>query len=143
MTDTAPAWLGEFIDTYQQLDKHNLHRLEPLYADDVWFRDPFRSIHGRADLLSYFDQLYQNLEFCQFDIQHSFVAGDEVALYWQMHFAHPRLKRGKTVEVTGHSRLKAEKDRVTLHHDYLDAGAMLYEQIPLLGSTIRLLKRRL
>jgi hypothetical protein len=32
---------------------------------------------------------------------------------------------------------------VCLHRDYFDLGAMLYEQLPLLGAVVRTLKGRL
>jgi hypothetical protein len=44
--------------------------------------------------------------------------------------------------VQGSSHLKGVGDKVVYHRDYLDLGAMLYEQLPLLGRVIRSLKNR-
>jgi len=143
MTHASPDWLTQFVSVYQQLNRDTLDQLAAIYHPQVRFVDPFHQIDGLQSLHDYFENLYQNLSFCQFQIEHSFVDQDEVALYWQMRYAHRKLNHGNTVTVDGHSRLKAEQGLVIYHRDYLDAGAMLYEQIPLLGSAIRLLKRRI
>ena len=36
-----------------------------------------------------------------------------------------------------------QRDRVHFHQDYFDAGALLYEHLPLMGGAIRWLKGRL
>lgn len=142
MHTTSAAWLTNFISVYQQLDKHCLHQLDAIYHPEIHFQDPLHNIHGLASLKHYFSQLYQNLDSCQFLIQHSFSQQSEVALYWEMQFIHPKLNRGATIHVSGHSHLRAEQQQVIYHRDYLDAGAMLYEQIPLLRNAIGLIKRR-
>ncbi|BBI47777.1 hypothetical protein HORIV_01980 [Vreelandella olivaria] len=71
-------------------------------------------------------------------------AGPASVRYLDMTFIHPRLAGGKPVEVEGCSALTfADDGRVQRHRDYFDAGAMLYEQLPLMGSAIRWLKKRL
>ena len=67
---------------------------------------------------------------------------NEAAIYWNMSYQHPRLNGGKIVNVQGSSHLKGCDDKVIFHRDYIDLGAMLYEQVPLLGRIIRFLKRR-
>lgn len=46
--------------------------------------------------------------------------------------------------VEGATRLEFdETGKVCLHRDYFDLGAMLYEQLPLLGAVVRTIKGRL
>lgn len=59
-----------------------------------------------------------------------------------MHFRHPRLRGGAPISVDGCSHL-LWWDKVYQHRDYFDAGAMLYEHLPLMGGVIAWLKRRL
>ena len=59
-----------------------------------------------------------------------------------MHFRHPRLRGGAPISVDGCSHL-LWRDKVYQHRDYFDAGAMLYEHLPLMGGVIAWLKRRL
>ena len=61
-----------------------------------------------------------------------------------MTFSHPRLAAGQPVRVEGAPRLEFDDaDKVCLHRDYFDLGAMLYEQLPLLGALVRTIKGRL
>ncbi len=61
-----------------------------------------------------------------------------------MTFSHPRLRGSAPVTVEGATRLEFdETGKVCLHRDYFDLGAMLYEQLPLLGSVVRTIKGRL
>ena len=68
-----------------------------------------------------------------------FYGGHAVAI---LGYRHPRLARGAPIRVEGCSYLQW-RDKVHLHRDYFDAGALLYEHLPLLGGTIGWLKRRL
>ena len=55
---------------------------------------------------------------------------------------HPKLNSGKIFSVPGVSIIRYE-DKIYSHRDYFDLGAMLYEQLPLLGGLIRMIKRKL
>ena len=49
-----------------------------------------------------------------------------------------------SVRVEGATRLQFDAwGKVCLHRDYFDLGAMLYEQLPLLGPVVRVIKGRL
>ena len=63
-------------------------------------------------------------------------------LRWTMHYRHPRLRRGQLIEVEGCSHLLWH-EKVYQHRDYFDAGALLYEHLPLMGTAIGWLKGRL
>jgi ketosteroid isomerase-like protein len=138
------AELGNFVALYQQLDKGQMHRLAQVYADDVLFLDPAHRIQGLAALEAYFTQLYAGLESCTFEIERSQQQGASAWLGWTMTLRHPRLARGGPVSVRGATLLEFnDAGKVCLHHDYFDMGAMLYEQLPLIGSLIRIIKGRL
>ena len=137
-------WLSEFINTYQKLDKTNLSLLNNIYHQDVMFQDPIHQVEGLGNLNQYFQHLYSNLITCEFVID-EVVAGEEsssAAIYWTMSYQHQKLNGGKTVYVQGNSLLKMADDKVIYHRDYLDLGSMLYEQIPVLGKFIKLIKRK-
>jgi hypothetical protein len=140
-TPHAP-WLVKFIDIYQRLSTDNLHLLAELYHQDITFIDPMHKLNGFAQLAHYFDGLYQQLSYCEFTIEQVIAEENEAAIYWNMSYQHPRLNGGKIVNVQGSSHLKGCDDKVIFHRDYIDLGAMLYEQVPLLGRIIRFLKRR-
>ena len=136
--------LARFVALYQQLDRQQLHRLSEVYADEVIFIDPAHRIEGLAALSDYFAALYQRLAYCRFVITSQQQQGRQAWLGWTMTFSHPRLRGGKPVTVEGATRLEFdETGKVCLHRDYFDLGAMLYEQLPLLGPLVRTIKGRL
>lgn len=137
-----PIWLDSFIDVYSQLSTDNLQLLDYLYHQDVIFIDPMQSLQGLAQLKKYFDNLYSNLLSCNFTIVQVIHEGNQAAIYWQMTFCHPYLNRGNKVTVSGSSHIQGNEDKVTYHKDFVDLGAMLYEQIPFLGQLIRFIKRK-
>ncbi|PYB80927.1 transcriptional regulator [Pseudomonas sp. LB-090624] len=137
------SYLQQFAERFARLDGDNLDALEDLYSEDVVFRDPLHQIHGLEALQAYFAQLYANAR----DIRYTFDAADEVLpgqgyLRWTLQFRHPRLAKGGPVTVQGCSYLQW-RDRVHVHQDFFDAGALLYEHVPLMGGAIRWLKGRL
>ncbi|HEN8798373.1 nuclear transport factor 2 family protein [Pseudomonas sp. CM25] len=137
------AFLPQFAERFARLDGKSLDGLQALYSEDVCFRDPLHQIEGLQALRAYFAQLYANAQ----DIHYTFLDADEVApgrgyLRWVLQFRHPRLAGGRTVSLQGCSYLQW-RERVFLHQDYFDAGALLYEHIPVMGSAIRWLKGRL
>lgn len=135
---------ARFIGLYQQLDKQQLHRLPEVYAEQVVFTDPAHCIEGLAALGDYFAALYQRLAYCRFVITSQQQQGLQAWLGWTMTFSHPRLRGGEPVTVEGATRLEFdEAGKVCQHRDYFDLGAMLYEQLPLLGPVVRAIKMRL
>ncbi|MGE7990101.1 nuclear transport factor 2 family protein [Pseudomonas sp. NPDC089554] len=137
------AFLTRFANGFATLDASSLDRLGELYSPDVHFRDPLHQLDGLPALRGYFEQLYANAHDIRYDIH----ATDEIApgegyLRWTLHFRHPRLNGGRPISLDGCSHLHWET-QVYRHRDYFDAGALLYEHIPVLGGVIGWLKGRL
>jgi hypothetical protein len=141
-------FLHRFAEGFSALNKDNLQHLGELYSVDIHFTDPLHDVHGLADLQHYFAQLYANVEQLQFEfhgfdnVRHQNDDG-EGYLRWVMTYRHPRLHKGQPIAVPGCSHLQWHNDRVRRHHDYFDAGAMLYEHLPLMGPAVAWLKRRM
>lgn len=136
-------YLESFAERFALLDAGNLDTLGALYNPDITFRDPLHQIHGLPALRDYFAQLYGNAR----DIRYDFHDADETRpgqgyLRWTLHFRHPRLNGGQPISLDGCSHLQW-RERVHFHQDYYDAGALLYEHVPVLGSLIGWLKGRL
>lgn len=137
------TYLDHFASRFATLDAGCLERLEELYSPDIEFRDPLHQVQGLPALHAYFVQLYANAK----DIRYDFHGADEMApghgyLRWTLHFRHPRLAAGRPISVAGCSHLRW-RGQVYFHQDYYDAGALLYEHVPLLGGVIGWLKGRL
>lgn len=136
--------LANFCAFFNKLDKTYTKNLHEVYTEEVVFNDPLHHIEGRDALTRYFAAMYENVERCQFTYHTQQQQGYQAFVTWTMTFEHARLARGKPIRVEGCSALTlADDGRVTRHHDYFDAGAMLYEHLPLMGQAIRWLKHRL
>ena len=136
-------YLKRFAERFCEIDAQHLDVLRELYSDDIQFRDPLHQIDDLAALRDYFAQLYAHVHEVRFDFHGYDQVSDGLGyLRWTLHYRHPHLNGGKPVQVRGCSHLMW-RDKVYLHHDYFDAGALLYEHLPVMGSVIGWLKRRL
>ncbi|WP_341962056.1 nuclear transport factor 2 family protein [Pseudomonas sp. RC10] len=137
-------FLRDYARRFAELDKDNLHLLDELYSADIDFADPLHEVHGLPELHRYFAELYANVR----DVSFEFHAFDQVRegkgyLRWTMTYRHPRLNQGEPIAVQGCSHLLWAENKVFQHRDYFDAGALLYEHLPVMGRMIGWLKRRL
>ena len=137
-----PWWLTNFLTIYQDLTINNLDLLQYIYDEDIVFEDPIHQVSGLNELITYFENLYLNLTYCDFDIHQVITATEQAAVFWVMEFQHPKLNKGHMITVAGSSHLKARDNKIYFHRDYFDAGAMFYEHIPLIGFAIKKIKQR-
>lgn len=137
-----PDPIGRFKEVFNQLDASNLNLLGEIYQPDVVFRDPVHELEGLEALRDYYAGLYEGVVSCRFEFEDELITDGRAVLVWVMHFEHARFCRGQTLSLAGASHLRFG-EKVFLHHDYFDMGAFIYERVPLLGSVIRAIKRRL
>jgi len=64
-----------------------------------------------------------------------------VLMEYLRRFRHPRLKGEQLIRGATHLHF-APDGRVRLHRDYWDAAEELYEKLPVVGTLVRLLRRR-
>lgn len=138
----SPQWLSNFVTIYQQLATDNLHLLADIYHPQVIFIDPIHQVEGLDNLSHYFENLYQNLSTCSFEIEQVISDDLQASVYWKMVYQHAKLNKGQPVTVFGNSHIQGKDDKVVFHRDYLDVGAMLYEQLPIFGKLTKWLKSR-
>lgn len=114
------------------------------YADDVWFNDTLKTIRGRDTLRNYLRHSAEAVEACQVQILDTLSNNDgDYFLRWTMSIRFKRFKRGVDTQTIGVSHLRFNQDGlVSLHQDYWDSSAGLFEHVPLLGAGIRAIKRR-
>ena len=133
----------EVVETFENLALSNIQSLRQIYTDDVCFEDPAHAIQGLDTLISYFESLYKNLEGCQFKFHKKMASSEDIFLSWTMLVKHKKIRHGEVIRVEGASYLKIRSGKVFYHRDYFDLGAMVYENVPLLGVLIRSIKTRL
>lgn len=133
--------IGRFKDFFQVLHEADLSQLREFYSDGIVFKDPVHEIRGLVELEDYFTSMCADLSDCRFEYLDELVNGSSAYVKWIMHFKHPKLGN-RLISVRGVSHLQFS-DKIDFHEDFYDMGAMLYEQLPLLGNVTRWLKLRL
>jgi ketosteroid isomerase-like protein len=133
-----------FKKLYNVFSKDNLDKLPELYAEDIVFIDPFHRVEGIVAFEQYFANMYQNVRSITFEF-HNATFGDQVYHQdWVMTFCHPKINAGKPVEVPGCTRVRInDAGKIIEHQDYFDGAQMLYKQLPVLGSAINYINRRM
>jgi SnoaL-like domain len=116
-----------------------------VYAADVYFRDPFKEIHGEPEFEAYL--LRGSSAVAAFSMEWLDVAESHGDYYFRWIMSVKLKRDGKDAPpglTTGISHVRFGPDgKVIFHQDYFDAAAFLYEKIPVLGGEIRFIKRRL
>ena len=140
MTTNTPL-IERFKTYFRVLHEAELSQLRDIYSDQVLFKDPVHEIRGLVELEDYFTALCSDLSDCRFEYLDEIVGDHSAYVKWIMHFRHPRL-RNRLISVRGVSHLRGS-DKIDYHEDFYDMGAMLYEQLPLLGNVTRWLRLRL
>lgn len=132
---------ARFQEVFQQLRHDTLDLLDEVYAADIVFEDPLHRVEGLVALRDYFARMYEGVESIRFEFDAVLEAHGEAMLTWTMHMRHRRLQPGQELALPGASHIRFGT-QVHYHRDYFDAGALLYERLPLLGGVVRAIRRR-
>ncbi|MDO3382503.1 nuclear transport factor 2 family protein [Gilvimarinus algae] len=140
--------LEQLMTHYAEFSTANLPAIMSLYQKSIVFTDPVSHLQGKPALERYFTAMAEGLDFCRFEfdqhVQSSLSGADsQAALFWTMHYAHPSVQGGKPASLSGSSHIRYTSEGIYYHRDYYDLGEMLYERLPVIGSAIRLIKRRM
>lgn len=143
-SSTYAAALQKLVDYWQRLRPEDVERIGELYAEDAWFQDPFNRVQGHPAISHIFRDMFVRLHEPRFVITETLLDGDRALLVWDFHFRIKSLdpKRERLIHGTSLIRFAAD-GRVQSHRDYWDAAGELYEQLPLVGTLMRALKRRM
>jgi len=131
------------VRTFENLNPRHLQSLREIYARDICFEDPVRGIQGLDALIHYFETLFDDVEHLRIRFHRSVISEDGLFFSWTMTLEHKAFNRGKTIRVEGASYLKFRDGRIYYHRDYFDVGALVYENLPVLGGIVRLIRTRM
>ena len=135
--------IDRFERFYQGLATGTLDQLADVYDEQVVFIDPVAEHVGLAALNGYFRRLMRKCRSCSFDVTIHRQSSTLAFVSWLMRFEHAQLRLGQPIRVHGMSQITITDDRVGQQHDYYDMGAMVYENVPLLGFVVTGLRRRM
>ena len=136
---TARAY-ADFFESVSQATP--IESYAKLFDSQVFFEDPFQKVSGVDKVYDIFQHMFKTLYAPHF-IVNEIVCNEQCAyLHWT--FSYQRSAQHQTERFTGISRVQfLETGKVLSHVDYWDAGENIYEKVPLLGSVLRLIKKKI
>ena len=134
---TPLARLTQFFET---LSPESLRTIDQIYAADAHFSDPFNRVQGLTAIELIFADMFKRTRSPRFVVTAAVQQGEQAFLTWDFHFGLGQ----RDVQIQGCSQLMFDaQGRVSQHRDYWDAAGELYEKLPVLGTLMRVLRRRL
>ena len=142
MTDIVSKQLESLRFEYEHIQIDRIGHLVQHYSINALFKDPFQEVRGRDAISRIFMNLFAQLDSPSFTVTSLIHRDLEASLLWEFRF---RFKRWNTApqSITGVSWLTLDEyGLITSHIDYWDPAEGIYEQLPLIGSLMRFLKKR-
>ena len=131
------------IRVFESLSAQSVTELATIYAPDAHFSDPFNAVQGVDAITQVFRHMFATLENPRFVVTGSVVQADQCFLLWDFRFRFRTFRKNVDQSIAGTSHLRFDaQGRISHHHDYWDAAHGLYQQMPVLGSLMRWLRRR-
>ncbi|MFT7773740.1 nuclear transport factor 2 family protein [Roseateles sp.] len=132
----------QLVDAYVGLSRETLPALLALYEEKASFKDPFNEVGSRPAIERIFSQMFDELREPRFVVMNAASEGNDAFLTWELRFL--RQANGASMAIRGATHLQfSPAGLVTMHRDYWDAAEELYAKLPLLGTLMRALRRRL
>ncbi|MCA9400021.1 MAG: nuclear transport factor 2 family protein [Candidatus Omnitrophica bacterium] len=132
---------------FVELNKDTMHLVDAFYDESIVFQDPLISLNGRQAMRQYYERMYKNVEYIHFDITDEiFLEGEgKATLVWRMTLIAKHFNGNKPLKLDGVSVIHfgGKDGKAVYHRDYFDMGAFVYESVPLLGSIIRFIKKKM
>ncbi len=142
LADNSRQVLRRLQDFYRTFSIDSLAGIDELYTRDVEFVDPVHRLHGSLALKGYFRHLATNLQAYEIAYLDCLEGPDSAYLSWELSYVHPRLNKGRVVKVRGMTHVRYT-NRIFYHEDSYDLSALIHDQVPLLGTLTRGLRKRL
>lgn len=119
--------------------------LDKTYASDVYFNDTLKTIRGIDSLAHYLKDSAAAVENCRVEvIEVTRSENNEHYVRWKMLIRFKRFKKGQDTWTVGMSHLRFNTDGLVVYHqDYWNATDGIFRHIPILGSMINAVIKRL
>lgn len=137
------AHVAQIVRFFETLTPQNVAQLGQFYAPQARFTDPFNDVVGVAAITHIFEHMFVSLLQPRFVVTQQVLQGSQCFLTWEFRFYFKGYKAGQEQVILGASHLVlSSAGLITTHRDYWDAAQELYEKLPVLGSLMQWLKRR-
>lgn len=132
--------LGRAVNWFESLSVQTLADISQIYAPRARFKDPFNDVMGIEAIKSIYEHMFANLDDPRFLIDQTIVEHSRAFVSWTFTFTW----RSRPFEISGGTRFLFNAEGcIEEHIDYWDVASELYAKLPVLGSVLRLLARRL
>ena len=136
--------ISALVHFFENLAPDNLQDIGMYYTQDTYFRDPFNEFRTCAELEAVFADMFHRLNNPKFTVTEIIAQDNQCVLIWDFDFAIKSYKPNQPKRIHGSSHIRFAADgRANYHRDYWDAAGELYEQLPVVGSMMRWLKKRM
>ena len=136
--------VARVVDWFEHLTRADVAKIGEIYAANAYFRDPFNEVRGLPAIQRIFDDMFERLADCRFEIVDAVSDHSGSLLTWDMSFRFRGYKPDTPQKIHGASHLKFDPaGKIAYHRDYWDAADELYAKLPAIGPVMRWLKRRM
>ncbi len=130
-----------YIHLFENLSEDRIRGCDAYVSPDIHFIDPFNDIRGIEAFKKLLHKTLEDVRDPVFQVTRRIK--DEDILYLKWEFSGSVRVIGHW-SVTGLSEIEFDdQGRVCRHVDYWDASTHFYNRLPVIGSLIRLIRRRL
>ena len=141
---TTAEWAKTYARYFDELSAESKSELRRLAHPDIHFVDPFNDVRGIDKVCAVFDHMFETSEAPRFVTEPPLIAGEIAFIKWRFTCRIKNRFMTKPLTIDGITEVHFDElGRITAHLDYWDAARQLYEELPLLGSLLRIVRRRL
>lgn len=128
---------------FETIDKETpIEEYRQFFDENAYFEDPFQKVKGIDNIYHIFEDMYEKLHQPHFQIQEVLLEGSIAYIKWEFVYQMGVKCDVNTFEGVSRVEFNAD-DKVKSHIDFWDAGVNVYEKIPVLGSILRMIKRKI
>lgn len=128
------------IRWFESLSPESLEGIGSVYGQGAIFRDPFNEVQGVAAIRKVYAHMFESLNEPKFEVTEAVEQGDRLCVVWIFRF----FWRDKPVAFEGTTWFVLDAEGlITSHRDYWDVAHCVYERIPLIGTVLRMLRKRM
>ena len=139
--EQAARAYGSYFET---LRSDNVERLHDLAAPNIRFVDPFNDVRGVDQVVCILRRMFEDATEVSLRMLDRACQGDRCFLRWEFFCRPRRLAKGRAWRIEGVSMVRFDaEERVVEHIDYWDAAEQFYGRLPVIGTLLRGIGRRL
>lgn len=138
----AAHTVERYIAFFNTLDtQQDLNAITTLTHVDIRFQDPFNDVIGHTALIKVLEHFRNTIKKPRFTVKALAWQGSVCLVRWDF---SGQFNNGKVWEFPGVSELHLTSEgQIIQHIDHWDAATYFYAKLPLIGSLIRLIRRRI